>query len=274
MGKEQLMYVDVHVHSYPTLIPGAIRKRKQIGGISWGQLEATLKRQEDSIGVKCGVFYGTHYKEILSKPPEKPYLYERTLPMLENHSLQIIGVASWDNFSILYELEKMPNQIEVANLMAESRGLAIIDQAKPCYEEVESGDSVFLKHRGEATIPQMLVLSPNVKGRVFLCYNAMAPLGWRKKAEMVSTETGLKLLGGSDAITSPKSLFRACSEANVSEISDLLVNPELFGALHEGSVPFVGEKFWRWAWGTREEFLLGHALREERVRELLNKMVV
>lgn len=264
--EDSLMRIDVHVHSYPTLVEGGTFRPYQ--GIKWTELEEALKRKEDETGVKHGVFYGPHNSELLTRPPESVYLSERVLPMLENHDIQLVGVSSWDNLQLLYDLEKAQSQIEATRLIAQNKGLSILDLPKPAHHRRKT-NRVYVAHQGEATIAELWALPDDVRERTFLCYNGMAPGILRNRVFGVRRETDLKILGGNDAISSTGSLFRTYSEAYVNEVSELLEDPLLFGGLHQGSVPFFDEKVRRWfVCGVIE--IMGYRRRGKRVRKLLD----
>lgn len=295
MLRKGLMYVDCHVHSYPTIVEGGTLRPFQ--GVSWEKLESKLRGKEEEIGIKHGVFYGPHHAQLLKQTYEKDwaelsaksriYLSDRVLPMLENHRLQTLGVVSWENLNVLYEFDEskgLENQIDAIDFIAYNGGISIIDLPQ-AHKEKSQGDGVFRNLKGAATIDQLAGLSDGLKKRTFLCYNSMEPnfkLGlldyrWRDEAEKVSEKTGLSLLGGSDAIGSPRSMFGAYSRVKTGDMSELLENPRFlnYTELHKENVPglwgaLFKEQGRRWFVGKIIE-TLGQEWRTERIEILLKK---
>lgn len=271
------MRIDGHVHSYPTLIPGGIPLFvPKISGVKLDNLEYILRVRQEKTGEKHGVFYGRHDPEIFHEIPTDPYLLERVLPFVENHVIQVIGVSSWDNLDPLKKLYGAKNQIEGINIMANSGGLAIIDQPRPIYEKKVESDSVFLNHKGEATVGELLDLSPNAKNRTLLCYNGMLFPKNRKNAEKLNEATGIKLIGGSDTILWGSSLFSTYNTSSARDIREILYAPELIGELHKGALPWDPyrglERIQRCAAGAIEEWGLGLEKRERKYAKMLEDL--
>jgi len=273
------MYVDVHVHSYPTLVSGGTIWPFQ--GIPLCQLEKILKEKEDSTRVKHGVFYGPHHKQLLKESYEgywnkltnkqKDFLITRVAPMIEHHTLQTIGVVNWDSIELLYKFEesgKLKKQVDAVKYIADNQGISIIDIPK---KEHDKKKGVYTNLEGAATIDELNRLPDYIKERTFLCYNAMEPTSWRKEAEFMSRETGLKLLGGSDAISSLNSLFCSYSKLHTDDIRKIFKEPGLIKEIKKGPVPFFGEKIRRYFVCGIIEYLIGPDKREKRVRKLLDK---
>jgi len=295
MLKQESMYIDCHVHSYPTIVEGGTFRPFQ--GVSWESLETRLKDKERETGVKHGVFYGPHHASLLRQAYEKDwaelstksrmYLGDRVLPMLENHRLQTLGVLNLENLEALYRFDEsraLKNQIEAINFIAYNGGISIIDLPQ-AHKEKSQKDGVFRNLKGAATIDDLAGLPDGLKEKTFLCYNSMEPnfkLGpldyrWRDEAERVSRETGIGLLGGSDAIGSPESMFGAYSEAGITDMSKLLENPGFLEDtdLHKENVPGLGRALFkeqgrRWFVGKIIE-TLGQKWRSGRIERLLEK---
>lgn len=277
--KNRLMYVDVHVHSFPTLVEGGTFRPFQ--GISLSQLEQTLRLKEGSTGIRHGVFYGSHHKQLLNESHERlwgslseasrEYLTPRVAPMLENHRLQTLGVVPWAHLPALKcfdESSSVKTQLDAIKYIADHNGIAIIDLPNPSPKQRK--DRVYRNFPGAATVDQIVNLSNSLKERTFLCYNAMEPLTWRRDAEKMSAATGLKLLGGSDAISFPSSLFSAYSQVLADNMQEIFANPSFIKDVQKGAVPFFGEKIRRYfVCGVIE--LMGAERRGKRVEMLLQQ---
>jgi hypothetical protein len=239
---KESMRIDCHVHSYPLFIPGTLGGliTKSTSGISIRKLEGQLKKFEDRYGVKHGVFYGGNDFRTVTREVNS-YLESRVLPMIENHVIQLIGVAGWDSADDLEEFCKMENQIDAIKFITSQGGLAIIDQPRVVYERKnKKTNRVFLGHKGEATIQDLLELNSKTKERTFLSYNGMSssfiPL-LKTKAEEVAAKTRLRLIGGSDSIINQNSMFSSYSVLNTQNISEVLAKPDLIDETHKRFAP-------------------------------------
>jgi hypothetical protein len=256
--ERDLIYVDFHTHLYPTLVEGGTWRHFQ--GVSWTDLKSTLVKRESETYVRQGVLYGPHHFQLLKEaqesyhrlsPEDQRYLAERVIPMVEHHGLQTICAvsnATWNEISPLRHLDELgpfKKQIDLIKYLADQGGIAIIDIPNPHGKGKRNG--VYRGFPGAATIEQLDLLGDLYRQRTFLCYNAMEPGFMRGDAEEMARLTGLKLVGGSDAIGSAKSLFSAYSEVNGENMADLLKDPKKYiGKLHKGAVPTMGEAFRRW----------------------------
>ena len=283
---QPLMYIDCHTHSYPLAIPGAFfwNLTPRYTGLKINDLESTLRKKEDITGVRHGVFYGGNDYRTIPKAPKSSYLKERVLPMIENHVLQVIGVLPWRSVNLFKDFassyednSEIDTQIKAIKYLVDNGGIAIIDQPSPIYEDHGKTNSVFLKHKGEATVNELKSLTKKYKNRTFLCYDGILPslpgvFTPRKSAEELSDLTGIKLLGGSDAIIRPSSLFTTYTEARLTDIRDILNNPNSFGEIHKGAAPFYNlERFQRCATALWEEKAQGLKKREEVHERMIQK---
>jgi len=280
------MYVDGHVHSNPTTVEGGTFRVFQ--GISLKTLENMLKIREKETGISHGVFYGPHQTPLLKEmvhnfeklsEDSKTYLLARVAPMMEDHKKQVIQVVPWKNVSGLYgydEFGPLKTQVEVIRHTADIGGFSILDTHDIIHKEGNKNKRdvrSYTNISGAATVEELEMLPDNYKNRVFICSSAMGFTSWRKKAKELSKITGIRLIGGSDSIDPRgKSLFRTYSEVNIDNISEVFENPnEVVEKLHEGSVPFFGEKLRRFIVCGNIEYLIGPGAREVWVEKLLEE---
>ena len=201
--------------------------------------------------------------------------------MIENHPLQLLGILSWNDLEYFNGFIETNSQVEGINYITK-KGLAIIDQPKPLYERNKNTNSVFISHKGEATVEELKKLSKHSKERTFLSYNGMMPphylppfINFHKNAEQLSKLTGLKLFGGSDTILNENSLFSSYNHIKTNNIEEILENPKLIEEIFKGTLPLYHlERYQRILAAIYEEYIYGLKKREKIHSKMIEKFLV
>ena len=272
---EKLMRIDCHSHLYPLAIPGwfprnFLNRTNGYYGLELPDLKKELRRREEKSGVMHGIFSGTNDPRTLPKAPTDRYTLRRVLPLIENHPLQLIGVFPWDQVSKFDDFMNQESQLDGIKYVTENGGIAIVDQPQPIYDTRGETDSVFLEHKGEATVNELNSLTPNQKERTFLCYDGIMPPKWMPPfidfhgyAEELSDLTDIRLFGGSDTILRTSSLYTTYNKAPIDDVRQIIDDPSLVGQIHKGAMPlWRAERYQRMIAGGWEEKVQGLGKRE------------